>query len=85
MEADIRELLEPVDVRGKSIIQLCCNNGREILLLRNMGAERCVGVDAAEAFLAHGREIIRIAGAEDQVELIEGDIYDLPGYLVGDL
>jgi ubiquinone/menaquinone biosynthesis C-methylase UbiE len=37
-----------------------------------------VGVDASAEFLAHGREMIRIAGAQDQVELVEADIYELP-------
>jgi len=83
LQGDILELLQRVDVRGKSIIQLCCNNGRETLSLRNMGAARCVGIDAAESFLEHGREMIRIAGAEGQVELIQSDIYNLPGHLKG--
>jgi len=77
-EGDILETLLKVDVRGKSVIQLCCNNGAETLSLRNMGATRCVGVDAAEEFLAHGRQMIERAGAEDQVELIRSDVYDLP-------
>ncbi|MFT5506147.1 MAG: putative RNA methylase [Gammaproteobacteria bacterium] len=59
LEGEILALLQRVDVRGKSIIHLCCNNGRETLSLRNMGAGRCVGIDAAESFLAHGREMIR--------------------------
>ena len=83
LEGDILALLKRVDIRGKSIVHLCCNNGRETLSLRNMGAGRCVGIDASESFLAHGREMIRIAGAEDQVELIQSDIYDLPEHLIG--
>lgn len=82
-EGDILKALRQLDVRGKDVIQLCCNNARETLSLRNMGAARCVGVDAAEAFLAHGREMIRIAGAEDEVELIHSDVYHLPERLEG--
>ncbi|MCP4982279.1 MAG: class I SAM-dependent methyltransferase [Gammaproteobacteria bacterium] len=77
-EYDILETLLQVGVKGKSVIQICCNNGMETLSLRNMGASRCIGVDAAEEFLAHGRQMIEIAGAEDQVELIQSDVYDLP-------
>lgn len=77
-EGDILDTLQRVGVKGKSIIQLCCNNGSETLSLRNMGAARCIGVDAAEEFLAHGEEMIRIAGAEGEVELILCDVYDLP-------
>ena len=77
-EGEILHTLQQVSVDAKQVIQLGCNNGRETLSLRNMGAVRCVGVDASAEFLAHGREMIRIAGAEDQVELVEADIYALP-------
>ena len=80
---EILETLRRVDVQGKRIIQLGCNNGRETLSLRNMGASYCVGIDAADAFLEHGREMIRIAGAEDQVELVCADLYDLPDKFTG--
>lgn len=82
-EDDILETLKRVGVRGKRVVHLCCNNGRETLSLRNMGAAHCVGIDAAEEFLAHGREMIRIAGAEKHVELIQSDVYDLPEHLLG--
>jgi len=82
-EGEILDTLSRIDVVGKSVIQICCNNGAETLSLRNMGASRCVGVDAAEEFLAHGRQMIERAGAEDQVELIQCDVYDLPRELYG--
>lgn len=77
-EGEILDTLRDVGVAGKQVIQLGCNNGRETLSLRNLGAARCVGVDASAEFLAHGREMIRIAGAGAQVELVETDIYELP-------
>lgn len=82
-EGDILETLQRLGISGKSIVHLCCNNGSETISLRNMGAARCVGIDAAEEFLAHGREMIRIAKAEDQVQLIQSDVYDLPQDLEG--
>ncbi len=83
LENDILDTLLDVGVEGKHIIHLCCNNGAETISLRNLGAARCVGVDAADEFLEHGREMIRIAGVEDTVELIQSDVYDLPGELEG--
>jgi SAM-dependent methyltransferase len=77
-EGEILRTLQQVGVDARHVIQLGCNNGRETLSLRNLGAARCVGVDASAEFLAHGREMIRIAGAEAQVELVEADIYELP-------
>jgi SAM-dependent methyltransferase len=77
-EGEILHTLQRVGVEAKQVIQLGCNNGRETLSLRNLGAAHSVGVDASAEFLAHGREMIRIAGAQDQVELVEADIYELP-------
>ncbi|MCP4471586.1 MAG: class I SAM-dependent methyltransferase [Gammaproteobacteria bacterium] len=82
-KGDILHALRQVGVAGKHIIQLGCNNGCETLSLRNLGATRCVGVDASAEFLAHGRELIRLAGAEDQVELVESDVYELPAEFNG--
>ena len=78
---DMRATLQSVGVAGKRAIQLGCNNGRETLSLRNLGATRSVGIDASAGFLAHGRELLRLAGAENDVELVEADVYELPsGY-----
>ena len=83
LDGDILKALLQVGVEGKSIIQLCCNNGSETLSLRNLGATRCVGVDAANEFLAHGEEMIKIAGAENEVKLLNCDVYELPENLQG--
>jgi len=77
-EGDVLDTLLRIGVKGKHVIQLCCNNGCETLSMRNLGATRCVGVDSAEVFLAHGREMIKIAGAAKEVELIQCDVYNLP-------
>jgi SAM-dependent methyltransferase len=82
-EGEILATLQRVGVAGKRVIQLGCNNGRETLSLRNLGATQCVGVDASEEFLAHGRELIRIADAAEQVELVCADVYDLPDAFEG--
>ena len=82
-EGDILDTLMGIGVDGKQVIQLGCNNGRETVSLRNMGAARSVGVDAAEDFLAHGRQLTEAAGASGEVELICADIYHLPDELEG--
>jgi len=77
-DGDMLQTLQRVGVAGKHIIQLGCNNGRETLSLRNLGAAHCVGVDAAAEFLAHGHEMLQLAGAQDEVEFFEADLYELP-------
>ncbi len=72
--------LEAVDrlvMAGKDVAQICCNNGRELLSLRNLGAARCVGFDQADAFLQQGRELAAVAGHGD-VEFVSGDVHAIP-------
>ena len=57
-------VLRDIGVDGKDVAQLCCNNGRELLSVKNLGAGRCVGFDQAEGFIAQARELAA-AGAID--------------------
>lgn len=68
-------ILHTLDVRGKDVAQLCCNNGRELLSIKNMGAARCVGFDGAEGFVQQGRELA-VAGNID-CEFVCTNIYDV--------
>jgi len=71
------ERLREIGVEGKSIAQLGCNNGRELLSLKNMGAGHCVGFDQSAAFLEQARELAQASGHTD-VEFVTTDIYDIP-------
>ena len=71
--------LNELGVAGKAVAQVCCNNARELLSVKNLGAARCVGFDQAAGFLAQGRELADITG--QKLELVEGDVYAIPaGY-----
>ncbi len=65
--------LHALGVEGKDVAQLCCNNGREILSIKNLGAARCVGFDQSSAFLAQAAELKAVGALECQ--FVEGDIY----------
>jgi SAM-dependent methyltransferase len=69
------DLLRLVDVTGKDVAQLCCNNGRELLSAKNMGAGRCVGFDGSEKFVAQARELADASGIE--CSFVCTDIYDV--------
>lgn len=69
-------ILERIGVTGKSVAQLCCNNGREILSVINMGAARGVGFDLSEAFLDQGRQMA--AAGNIRCEFVAGSVYDIP-------
>lgn len=73
-EVEIKCLNE-LGIAGKDVAQLCCNNGRELLSVKNMGAARCVGFEGAQGFVDQGRELAEAGGLD--VEFVCTDIYDI--------
>ncbi|MEP1207274.1 MAG: class I SAM-dependent methyltransferase [Rhizobiaceae bacterium] len=69
------EILRKLGVAGKDVAQICCNNGRELLSVKNMGAARCAGFDGAQAFLDQGKELADAGGLD--VEFVCCDVYDI--------
>ncbi len=76
-----KRIFAEIDLPGKAVIQLCCNNGRELISVKKAGAGRCVGVDLSDRFIAQGKELARLASVD--VELIRCSVYDLPSDLNG--
>jgi ubiquinone/menaquinone biosynthesis C-methylase UbiE len=68
-----------IGLKDKAVIQLCCNNGRELISVKKAGAGRCVGIDLSDKFIAQGRKLSRLGGVE--VEFIRSSVYDLPSEL----
>lgn len=63
--------LKAIGIEGRSVAQICCNNGREILSVKNLGAGRCVGFDQSAGFLAQARDLAAAGGIE--CAFVEGD------------
>jgi SAM-dependent methyltransferase len=57
-----KKTLRSLDLQDKAIAQFCCNNGREILSVMQLGAARGVGFDIAENVIAQGRSAAEAAG-----------------------
>ena len=70
------KILERISVQGKNVIQLCCNNGRELLSIKNMGAARCVGFDLSDAFIKQAGELMLAGGIN--CEFYQGDANRIP-------
>ena len=71
------ERLGALGLRGKSVIQLCCNNGRELLSLKNLfAAGRCLGVDISDEFVEQARALNAAAGLD--AEFVRANVFDLP-------
>lgn len=63
--ADAAAELQKIDFQGKEIAQFCCNNGRELLSLMQLGAKNGTGFDIAENILEQARETAQKAGVEN--------------------
>lgn len=70
-----RAQLKKVGIEGKAICHLCCNNGVELMSLKNMGAKRCVGFDISNAAIEEARQ--RSEQTQIQCEFICTDVYAL--------
>lgn len=68
-----------IGVEDATIAQLCCNNGRELLSVGNMGARSVVGFDQSAVFLDQARELARAAGRPAETcRFVEADIHAMP-------
>jgi ubiquinone/menaquinone biosynthesis C-methylase UbiE len=82
LEDEYIAMLERIGVAGRSVVQVCCNNGIDLLSAKGMGAGECLGIDQAAAFLEQARELASVAGHGD-VRFMEANAYELPGELAG--
>lgn len=74
-DKNLLEVFEKVNIQGKDIIHLCCNNGSELLSLKNMGARRCVGVDISNEAIIEAQE--RADKCKINCEFICSDVYEI--------
>lgn len=76
LDAVMTERLQAIGLEGKTVAQLCCNNGREALSIKNLGAAGVTGFDFAEEFLAQGRELAAAGGIA--ADFVQTDINAIP-------
>lgn len=68
--------LRAIGIDGRDVAQLCCNNGREILSVKNLGAGRCVGFDISDGFIEQACELAEAGGID--CEFVRSDVYAIP-------
>jgi SAM-dependent methyltransferase len=69
------EQLRQCGLEGKSVAHLCCNNGVELLSLKNMGAGECIGFDISDAAIQEALQRARESGIE--CNFVRSDIYEI--------
>ncbi|WP_371226727.1 class I SAM-dependent methyltransferase [Roseovarius sp. 2305UL8-3] len=75
-DATMTAVLRQIGVEGLRVVQIGCNNGRELLSLPSLGALPVLGIDQSSAFLDQARRLADIAGSD--CAFLEADIYALP-------
>lgn len=75
--SDLALELNNIDFKGKEVAQFCCNNGREILSLMQLGAKSGVGFDIAENIIKQAEDTAQKAGI-DNCKFVATNILDIP-------
>lgn len=77
---DVKQELRSIDFKGKTVGQFCCNNGRELLSLMQLGPARGVGFDIAENIIEQALETAERAAIKN-CEFVACDILQIsPAY-----
>ena len=74
-------LFGALEFQGLDVAQLCCNNGRELLAIKQAGAGNCVGFDLSPAFMDQARVLADAAGLD--CTFVDGDVYRVPASFNG--
>jgi ubiquinone/menaquinone biosynthesis C-methylase UbiE len=68
-------ILNQIGVGGKNVVHLCCNNGVELMSVKNIGAASCVGFDISDAAIAEAEERAQICGID--CRFVRCDVYEI--------
>lgn len=75
LDAVEQRVFDDIDLVGKSAVQLGCNNARELISLKRKGAERCVGFDISDAFVAQAHRLA--AAAQADIQIVRSNAYEI--------
>ncbi|MCL2632954.1 MAG: class I SAM-dependent methyltransferase [Oscillospiraceae bacterium] len=76
-DEDMRNELHKIDFSGKEVAQFCCNNGRELLSLMDLGAASGTGFDFAENIIEQAQLTTEKAGIKN-CSFVSCNILDIP-------
>ena len=76
LDETLTDTLMALGPAGKQVVQIGCNNGRELVSMPALGAVPVLGIDQSEAFLDQARRLVTAAGVD--CDFVASDIYALP-------
>lgn len=60
--------IKNMDISGKAISQMPCNNGRELLSLMRFGAKEAIGFDISDIAIQEAKQLAKISGLNAKFE-----------------
>lgn len=76
LDATAKHLFAYLNVAGKAVAQLGCNNGIELISVKKSDAGPCVGFDISAPFIAQAQQLVAAAGVEVQFVCSSVDAID---------
>ncbi|MVO98150.1 class I SAM-dependent methyltransferase [Paenibacillus lutrae] len=75
LDEHITDTFRRLGLQGKRVAQLCCNNGRELLSLVNLGAQSGTGFDISDHVIEEAKELAETSGLP--CTFVRTDVYDI--------
>ncbi len=75
LDITLSSLLKKLSLSGRTVAQLCCNDGRELLSIVNTTGATGVGFDISDEFITEAGAIAKSANLD--CRFVRTDIYDL--------
>ena len=69
------KLLRKVGIKGRNVVHLCCNNGVDLMSLKNLGADQCVGFDISDKAIQEASE--RALRLRMSCKFVRSDVYEI--------
>ncbi len=70
-----RDIFAKLSIRGKTVAQLCCNNGRELISVLKLGAESGTGFDISDEMIKEATLLGSLS--HTRCEFVRTHIYDI--------
>ena len=70
-----QDLLRQIGLKGKNVAHLCCNNGVELLSLKNLGSRECMGFDISDLAIQEAQE--RAKRCHIDCQYVQSDVYEI--------
>lgn len=75
LDPDALAVLQRAGVQSVTVAHLCCNNGVELLSIKNLGAGRCVGFDISDVAIGEAQRRARLCSTDYQY--VRTDVYEI--------